>query len=149
MSDGSETKTAFSRDVLFYAARGFAQSLSAVQREVFLSLFGSPDPTFATETALEQARFEFGHVDEPNPDAPVLFALSYALPRMSSAGWTVATEIERLWPTLSEKTRKLIRTQINRAIEDGRSGMASDTAHWRRVASLPVDEAERLERMAF
>lgn len=147
MSELPETR--FSRDIRFYAARGFAQSLNAGQREVFLSLFVSPDAAFATETALEQARFDFGHADEPNPDAPVLFALSYALPRMSTAGWTVATEIERLWPTLSEKTRKLIRTQINKAIEDGCSGMASDTAHWQRVASLPVNEAEKLERMAF
>lgn len=147
MSELPESR--FSRDIRFYAARGFAQSLNVGQQEVFLSLFGSADAVFATETALEQARFEFGHVDEPNHDAPVLFALSYALPRMSTAGWTVATEIERLWPTLSEKTRKLIRTQINRAIEDGRSGMASDTAHWRRVASLPLDEAERVDRAAF
>jgi hypothetical protein len=139
----------FSQDILFYAARGFVESLNGGQREVFLSLFGSPDASAATETALEQSRFEFGRSGEPNSEAPILFALSYALPRMTTAGWTVATEIERLWPSLSEKTRKLIRAQIKNAVEGGRSGMRSDTAHWAKVASLPVDEAERIEQMAF
>ncbi|MDW9481837.1 hypothetical protein GOB57_24625 [Sinorhizobium meliloti] len=139
----------FSRDILFYAARGFVESLDENQREVFLALFGGPDAAFARETSLEQARFEFGPSVTPNPDAPILAALSYALPRMTTSSWTVAAEIERLWPTLSERTRKLIRTQINKAIEDGRSGMSSDTARWRQIASLPVDEAERLERMTF
>ncbi|MCV9964314.1 hypothetical protein OIU34_20720 [Pararhizobium sp. BT-229] len=149
MTDQADRPPRFSRDITFYASRGFVESLNASQREVFLSLFEGQEMAFAIETSLEQARFEFGANETPNPDAPVLAALSYALPRMSTAGWTVATEIERMWPTLSDMTRKLVREKINKAIEAGRSGASCDTAHWRRVANLPLNEAERIERTSF
>jgi hypothetical protein len=149
MTDHTDSAPRFNRDLLFYASRGFVQSLNASQREVFLSLFQGDGTTFAIETSLEQARFELAVDEIPNPDAPVLAALSYALPRMTTAGWTVAMEIERVWPTLSDTTRKLVREKIHKAIEAGRSGASCDTAHWRRVANLPVNEAERIERMSF
>jgi hypothetical protein len=145
----ADNNARFSKDLLFYAARGFIEALSPEQRDVFQTLFGGANADTSVKTSIEQANFERGEGNVVNPDAPVLSALQYALPRMSTAGWTVATEIERVWPSLSETTRKLIRSRINKAIEARRSGMAVDTAHWRRVAKLPVDEAEQKALSSF
>ncbi|MBY3155221.1 hypothetical protein HFO56_23140 [Rhizobium laguerreae] len=139
----------FSGDLMFYAARGFIEGMSRSQRDVFQSLFSGDQASAATATCLEQANFGLGYGESSDPYAPILSALDYALPRMSTAGWTVATEIERLWDTLPEPTRMLVRAKIDTAIRNGRSGASVDTAHWARVARLPIDEAERGELTAF
>lgn len=147
-SDSFQPK--FSQDLMFYAARGFIESLSVSQRHVFQALFSSRDQVaISLATCLEHADFQLGWDDTPDPNAPILFGLHYALPRMTTAGWTVATEIEGLWDTLSEKTRVDIREKIEKAIQSGRSGAAVDTAHWARVARLPVNEVERAALTAF
>jgi hypothetical protein len=143
------TTPQFSADLMFYAARGFIESLSASQRDVFQALFSGEQASTTTKTCLEQADFELGFDETPDPCAPVLSALEYALPRMTSAGWTVATEIERLWDRLPEKTRSQVRQKIEKAIQTGRSGAAVDTAHWTRVARLPVNETERAALTSF
>ncbi|MCS4088599.1 hypothetical protein [Rhizobium sp. BK176] len=139
----------FSADLMFYAARGFIEGLSASQRDVFTALFSGEQASVSTKTCLEQADFELGFEETADPYAPVLAALGYALPRMTSAGWTVATELERLWDTFPEKTRTMVRQKIEKAIQNGRSGAAVDTAHWERVARLPVNEVEKAALTAF
>jgi hypothetical protein len=142
-------KPQFSADLMFYAARGFIESLNASQRDVFAALFSSDQAATSTKTCLEQADFELGFEETADPYAPILSALGYALPRMTSAGWTVATEIERLWDTFPEATRTIVRQKIEKAIQSGRSGAAVDTAHWSRVAILPVNEAEKAALTSF
>ncbi|MBY3432729.1 hypothetical protein HFN89_00885 [Rhizobium laguerreae] len=139
----------FGGDLMFYAARGFIDGMSRSQRDVFQSLFSSGKAAAVAAICLEQASFKLGHDESPDPYAPLFAALEYALPRMSTAGWTVATEIKRLWDTLPEPTRMLLRAKIDTAIRNGRSGASVDTAHWARIARLPIDEAERGELTAF
>lgn len=128
----------FGSDLAFYAARGFAQSLSESQREAMLSLFASHDKTSILSAVIEQAEFELGHSSEGDPDAMVLSALDYALPRMTSAGHSVATGIERAWGAISAATRSKIRIRVLAAIEAGRAGAECDVACWRRLVALPV-----------
>jgi hypothetical protein len=139
----------FSADLMFYAARGFIEGLSVTQRNVFQALFSGEQASTSTKTCLEQADFELGLQETADPCAPILSALGYALPRMTSAGWTVATEIERLWDRLPDKTKSQVRQKIEKAIETGRSGAVVDTAHWARVARLPVNETERAALTSF
>lgn len=136
----------FGSDLVFYAARGFAQSLTASQREAMLSLFASDDKASILSAVLEQTEFELGHSSEGDPDAMILSALEYALPRMTSAGHSVATGIERSWNAISDETKSKIRIRVLEAIKSGRAGADCDVACWKRLASLPINEIERATR---
>ena len=135
---------------LAFAARGFVKSLNDEQRATFIALFSGSGPVAsALEAAVEQAEFERGSAPAELPAPALVSALDYALSRASAAGGIVGDEIVRQWPGLGEATRTAIRQRIRRAVGEGQSGMNVDTKGWIEIARLPVNEAERQDRMSF
>ena len=68
----------------------------------------------------------------------LIAAFRYALGRMTYMPSVVAGAIESCWPELTEHDRRLIRNEINEAIERGHIGMQCDAATWGRVLKLPA-----------
>lgn len=66
----------------------------------------------------------------------LIAAFRYALGRMTYMPSVVAGAIESCWPELTEHDRRLIKNEINEAIERGHIGMQCDAATWCRVLDL-------------
>ena len=76
---------------------------------------------------------------ETDDDRLILIAaFRYALGRMSYMPSVVAGAIEQCWAELTEHDQRLIKREIDEAIERGHAGMDCDIATWRRVLELPV-----------
>lgn len=63
-------------------------------------------------------------------DITIGCAFRYALGRRTYVVDSVAKEIERLAPEISEKTRHRMIAEIDEAINTGNSGMQMDTNRW-------------------
>ena len=74
---------------------------------------------------------------ESDDDRLVLIAaFRYALGRCSYMPSVVAGVLAQCWPDLTEHDRRLIRNEINEAIEWGHIGMQCDAATWGRILEL-------------
>ena len=71
-----------------------------------------------------------------NEDITIGCAFRYALGRMTYVVSSVCDEIERLAPTISEKTRRRFIVEIDEAIERDAAGMQMDVDRWRKCRAI-------------
>ncbi|MEK6884828.1 MAG: hypothetical protein AABY22_34670 [Nanoarchaeota archaeon] len=64
------------------------------------------------------------------------YAFRYALGRKTYASFEVANYIIYNWDKLSEKTQRLIKKEIQEAVELGRAGMEMDERKWKQILTL-------------
>ena len=69
-------------------------------------------------------------------DHTLFFAFRYALGRMSTAPSIVADDLKKNWHLLNEVTKKMIKEEINEAIQKGRIGMKCDRDVWEEILKL-------------
>ena len=66
----------------------------------------------------------------------LIFAFRYALGRMSTAPSYVVDDIKNNWNQLSNAHKKLIKEEIEEAIENGNAGMQCDSEIWKQILVL-------------
>ena len=71
-------------------------------------------------------------------DHTLFFAFRYALGRMSTAPSIVADDLKRNWDEFEPSTKKLIKEEIIKAIEDKKVGMKMDEETWQEILKLEV-----------
>lgn len=69
----------------------------------------------------------------------LFYAFRYALGRETYAVKQVVNEIIIHWPTISQKLKVAVRTEIIRAIDTGNAGAVCDMENWKKILDLGVE----------
>lgn len=123
--------------VELFASRAFVTSLTEEQAGFFEIAVKNPDVISA---CLEQVNFNRPgtQIERSELELTALFAVDYALGRMTSSVSYVADFVRDNWDSFGVDTKNTIKERIEKAINNQRMGSQSDHNIWEALLEIPA-----------